>query len=68
MIAFRDAACITHKPLNGTVSQGREGPARFAGRRITTPVGIIRGAAFIGASKSSAKTTYPRRMKGCTFQ
>ena len=32
MIAFRDAACITHNPLNGTVFHGREGPARFAGR------------------------------------
>jgi hypothetical protein len=43
-IAFRDALCITHNPVNGTVSQGRERPARFAGYRITlrTPVGIIR--------------------------
>jgi hypothetical protein len=48
MIAFRDALCITHNPVNGTVSQGREGPARFAGCRITlrTPVGIIRKAAL----------------------
>ena len=35
MIAFRDAPCITHNPVDGTVSQGREGPARFAGCRIT---------------------------------
>ena len=48
MIAFRDALCITHNPVDGTVSQGREGPARFAGGRITmrTPVGIIRKAAL----------------------
>ena len=47
MIAFRDALCITHNPVNGTVSQGREGPARVAGCHITprTPVGIIRKAA-----------------------
>jgi hypothetical protein len=47
MIAFRDALCITHNPVNGTSSQGREGPARFAGCRITmpAPVGIIRNAA-----------------------
>ena len=48
MIAFRDALCITHNPMNGTVSQCREGPARFVGCRITmrTPVGIIRTAAL----------------------
>ncbi len=48
MIAFRDALCITHSPVDGTVSQGREGPARFARCRITlrTPVGIIRKAAL----------------------
>ena len=48
MIAFRDALCIAHNPVNGTVSQSREGPARFAGFRITlrTPVGIIRKAAL----------------------
>jgi hypothetical protein len=28
LIRFRDALCITHNPVNGTVSQGREGPAR----------------------------------------
>jgi hypothetical protein len=48
MIAFGDALCITHNPVNGTVSQGREGPARVAGCRISlrTPVGIIRKAAL----------------------
>jgi hypothetical protein len=48
MIAFRDALCITHNPVNGTVSKGREGPARFAGCRITlrTVYGIIRKAAL----------------------
>ena len=48
MIAFRDALCITHNPVNGTVSQCRERPARFAGCRITqrTPAGIIRKAAL----------------------
>ena len=30
LIAFRDALFITHNPVNGTVSQGREGPARVA--------------------------------------
>jgi hypothetical protein len=48
MIAFRDALCITHNPVNGTVSQGRVGPARVAGCPIIlrTPVGIIRKAAL----------------------
>ena len=48
MIAFRDALCITLNPVDGTVSQRREGPAQFAGGRITmrTPVGIIRKAAL----------------------
>ena len=47
MIAFRDALCITRNPVDGTVSQGREGPAS-AGGRITmrTRVGIIRKAAW----------------------
>ena len=27
IIAFRDALCITHNPVDGTLSQGREGPA-----------------------------------------
>jgi hypothetical protein len=46
MRAFRAALCMTHNPVNGTVSQGREGPARFAGGRIALrmPVGIIRKA------------------------
>jgi hypothetical protein len=49
MIVFRDAVCITRNPVDGTVSQGRGGPARFAGCRITlrTPDGIIRNAAFL---------------------
>jgi hypothetical protein len=34
IIEFRDALCITHNPVNGAVSQGREGPVRFAGCRI----------------------------------
>ena len=48
MIVFRVALCITENPANGTVSQCREGPARFGGCRITmrTPVGIIRKAAL----------------------
>jgi hypothetical protein len=29
MVAFRDALCITHISVDGTKSQGREGPARF---------------------------------------
>jgi hypothetical protein len=30
MVAFRDALCITHISVDGTLSEGREGPARFA--------------------------------------
>ena len=67
IIAFRDAHCITHNPVNGTVSQGREGPARVAGCRITlrTPVGIIRNGgiketyAAIGIGSKDGVNQYP---------
>jgi hypothetical protein len=60
MIGFRDALCITHNPVNCTVSQGREGPARFAGCRITlrTPVGIIRKAASCSRSSLPPKSPH----------
>ena len=44
----RDAPCITPNPVSGSVSQGREDPARFAGCRIIlrTEGGIIRESAL----------------------
>ena len=67
MIAFRDALCITHNPVNGTVSQGREGPARVAGCRITlrTPVGIFRKAALWNLSSGSSSLFSIHRMLLC---
>ena len=60
MIAFRDALCITHNPVNGTVSQGREGPARVAGCRIIlrTPGASERAGA---GSMPASCDTCPRR-------
>lgn len=50
MIEIRDAPCIIPNPVNGSVSKGREGPARFTGCRITrrTASGIIRESALWG--------------------
>jgi hypothetical protein len=50
MIEIRDAPCITPNPVNGSVSNGREGHARFAGCRITgrTAGGMIRESALWG--------------------
>ena len=41
MVAFRDALCITHNPVNGTLSQGREGPRNSPD--VASPCGSKKG-------------------------